>query len=955
MTQHAATAMTLDRSSIRPELRKFANSWRERIDSWRETDQRHTEKSFAQQFWSDLLKCFGVIPERIDLFERNAVRASTGRHGYIDLFWSGVVIGEAKSLDVDLGPAEEQLFDYLSGGSVQQHEWPKYAILSNFETLKVSKLGEEGWEVTFGIDDIDDHIDQLMFLAGQDTVTKKEEERASIHASQLMARLFRAMVGDEVDEEVGDAAPTNPEEEDEKIQLASTWLTRLLFLLYGDDAGLWEEDLFYRFVEFDTTPGNLGSQLGALFTVLNTPEDKRSPRTPKALAKFPYVNGALFEDPLPPEFFNEEMREALLDACRFHWTQISPAVFGSMFQLVKSKEARRADGEHYTSETNILKVLEPLFLDYLRAEAQRLIRNKSTQIRELREFLEQLAEMVFLDPACGCGNFLVVAYREIRDIETALIVALREKEGVKTASMDITLDQKVSIDQFHGFELNWWPAKIAETAMFLVDHQANRKLAREVGDAPRRLPIRITAHIAHGNALELDWAKELDRERTGGGRYQGPIYVFGNPPFIGQYTKTKEQTADMKAVWGADYDGYLDYVTAWHAKTMGLLADRPGEFAFVTTNSITQGQPVPALFAPLRREGWRIKFAHRTFPWDSEAPGKAAVHCVIVGFTRDRACEQQLWDYPDSGQASSEVELRHGVNSYLVDGPDILIRKSSRPISKVLPKVKYGYKPADGGNLVFKANLGTLGLDEDPVAKKYLRRFVGAKEMLHDTERWCLWMEDINPRDLKESPRLRAQVEACRDFREQQVQSGDAYKLRHTPHLMRLTYPKPTVPYLCIPRHVSENRRYFTAARYRADVICGDANFLAADEDGFLFSLISSSMFIAWQRSVGGRIKSDLRFSNTLVWNTFPVPEPTAQQRDEIIAAGKGVLDARALHPDRSLADAYNPLVMDPKLVRAHDRLDRAVDRLFGAPRKLTTEGQRLKLLFESYVEMTTT
>lgn len=953
MTQHAATAMTLDRSSIRPELRKFANSWRERIDFWRETDQRHTEKSFAQQFWSDLLKCFGVIPERIDLFERNAVRASTGRHGYIDLFWSGVVIGEAKSLGVDLGPAEEQLFDYLSGGSVQQHEWPKYAILSNFETLKVSKLGEEGWEVTFGIDDIDDHIDQLMFLAGQDTVTKKEEERASIHASQLMARLFRAMVGDEVDEEVGDAAPTNPEEEDEKIQLASTWLTRLLFLLYGDDAGLWEEDLFYRFIEFDTTPGNLGSQLGALFTVLNTPEDKRSPRTPKALAKFPYVNGALFEDPLPPEFFNEEMREALLDACRFHWTQISPAVFGSMFQLVKSREARRADGEHYTSETNILKVLEPLFLDDLRRQAQRLIRNKSTTIRDLRKFLGRLGEMVFLDPACGCGNFLVVAYREIRDIETEIIVALREKEGQRTASMDITLDQKVSIDQFHGFELNWWPAKIAETAMFLVDHQANRKLAREVGDALRRLPIRITAHIAHGNALELDWAKELDRERTGGGRYQGPIYVFGNPPFIGQYTKTKEQTADMKAVWGADYDGYLDYVTAWHAKTMGLLADCPGEFAFVTTNSITQGQPVPALFGPLFREGWRIKFAHRTFPWDSEAPGKAAVHCVIVGFTRDRDVRQRMWDYEYGKYEASEQKLDVGINAYLIDGPNVLVRKAMKPVASVITQAAFGTKPADGGNLIVEVD-EVEQIKSDPVASKYLRVFRGGKELIQGRDRWCLWLEDMDPADLAKSRILLERVEACRNFRLAQTKTGDAYKLRDIPHLMRPTSHRPKVPYVAIPRVVSERRRYWTADHYPAETIASDLIYTAIDPEGMLFALISSSMFITWQRAVGGRLKSDLRFSNTLVWNTFPVPEPTEQQRKEIIAAGKGVLDARALHPERSLADAYNPLAMDPELVKAHDRLDRAVDMLFGAPRKLSTEEQRLALLFERYAEMTT-
>lgn len=613
------TATQLDRGTIRRHLDSFAADWRAIIDDWRDTGAKHTEKSHAQQFWSDLLRCFGVIPERIKLFERDATRATSGRTGYIDLFWSGVVIGEAKSLGRDLDAATEQARDYLAGGSIAQHEWPRYSIVSDFENLRVTKLGDDGWTVAFTIDEITDHVDQLIFLAGQETVTKAEEEEASIHASKLMANLYTAMLGDDADEAIGDDAPTNPEEEDWQVQKTSVFLTRVLFLLYGDDAGLWEEDLFYRFVLYDTTGDTLGARLNALFQVLNTPEERRR-RVPEEMAKFPYVNGSLFADQWPQDFFDEDMRNALLDACRFHWTRISPAVFGSMFQLVKSKEARRADGEHYTTETNILKVIEPLFLDELRDKARRLINNKSTTAKALREFRDSLAEMIFLAPACGCGNFLVVAYRELRSIETDVIVALRTKEGQQTASMDVSLDQRMNIGQFHGFELNWWPAKIAETAMFLVDHQANRALAAAVGDAPDRLPITITAHIRHGNALRMGWEYEIPRT-------PGKTLVFGNPPFIGQYTKTEEQTEDIKAAWGVDYTGYLDYVTAWHAKAKGLLSDRIGDFAYVTTNSIAQGLPVPALFGPLYREGWDIKFAHRTFAWNSEAPGK--LRCIV--------------------------------------------------------------------------------------------------------------------------------------------------------------------------------------------------------------------------------------------------------------------------------------------------------------------------------------
>src|SRR5699024_10116194 len=386
------------------------------------------------------------------------------------------------------------------------------------------------------------------------------------------------MTNTEVDESIGDEAPTNPEDEDWQVQKSSVFLTRVLFLLFGDDAGLWESDLFYRFILNETNDENLGSQLAALFQVLNTPENRRQ-RVPDAMAKFPYVNGSLFDEYWPQEFFDHDMRQALLNACRFNWTRISPAIFGSMFQLVKSKEARREDGEHYTSETNILKVIEPLFLDDLRKEASRLIGNRSTSVKALREFRDSLADMAFCDPACGCGNFLVVAYRELRKIETDIIVAIRQREGLGDFSLDTSWEQKLSIGQFYGFELNWWPAKIAETAMFLVDHQANRELALRIGNAPERLPITITAHIRHGDALKLAWGVEIPR-------VSGATYVFGNPPFLGHISRTKEQTEQLKRIWGSKDISRLDYVTAWHAKSLELFTDRNGMFAFVTTNSI---------------------------------------------------------------------------------------------------------------------------------------------------------------------------------------------------------------------------------------------------------------------------------------------------------------------------------------------------------------------------------
>lgn len=936
------TATQLDRGTIRRHLDSFAADWRAIIDDWRDTGAKHTEKSHAQQFWSDLLRCFGVIPERIKLFERDATRATSGRTGYIDLFWSGVVIGEAKSLGRDLDAATEQARDYLAGGSIAQHEWPRYSIVSDFENLRVTKLGDDGWTVAFAIDEIADHVDQLIFLAGQETVTKAEEEEASIHASRLMANLYTAMVGDEADEAIGDDAPTDPEEEDWQVQKTSVFLTRVLFLLYGDDAGLWEEDLFYRFALWDTNPDNLGGQLAQLFQVLNTPEHRRR-NVPDSMAKFPYVNGGLFADSWPSEFFTEEMRDALLAACRFHWTRISPAVFGSMFQLVKSKEARRADGEHYTTETNILKVIEPLFLDELRGESDRLIRNKSTSAKDLRKFLDSLAALLFLDPACGCGNFLVVAYRELRAIETDVIVALRSKEGQLTASMDVSLDQRMNIGQFHGFELNWWPAKIAETAMFLVDHQANRALAAAVGDAPERLPITITAHIRHGNALKLGWEYEIPRTA-------GATYVFGNPPFRGD-GRTKEQLAELQEVWGADTQiSRMDYVTGWHAKTLDLLADRTGAFAYVTTNSITQGDQVPRLFAPIFAAGWRIRFAHRTFAWNSDAPGKAAVHCVIVGFDRDAAPRPRLWDYPDAKGDPVSVAVETTINAYLIDGPNVLVEKASKPLSPSISKSEYGSKPTDDGNLIVEPE-DYAEVSADPVAAKYLHRYLGAKELLHGADRWCLWLDGMDPADLNRSTILKSRVEAVRDFRAKS-KAATTREFAQFPHLFRQR-AKQDVDFLCIPRHVSETRRYFTVERFGPEVIAGDANFTLPDPGGDQFALMSSSMFITWQKTIGGRLESRIRFANTLTWNTFPVPDLDEKTRVAIIKAGQSVLDARALHPERSLADDYTPLAMDPALVKAHDKLDREVDKAFGSERKLTTERQRLEILFARYAEIT--
>lgn len=890
------------------------------------------ENAEAQSFWRELLGCYGVGTKRRGLFERSAKRASTGGAGRIDVFWPGVFIAEHKSAG-QLEKAEGQADDYLLGGDVKPSEQPRYIITCDFVQMRVTDLEVEGGPetVTFPVAELPARAEALGFLGGYTArkFSTKAEAAASVEAAKLMARLYAALSGD---------ADTEPNDED--TANVSVLLTRLLFLMFGDDAGLWDRDLFHDFIDARTSEDgrDVGGQLLALFDILNTREDRRPKKADESLLAFPYVNGALFEGRAAMPYFDREMREALLESCRFDWTMISPAVFGSLFQAIKSKQARREGGEHYTTEANILKTIEPLFLDELRAR----VKAAWNQPKRLRQIHAEMGEMRYLDPACGCGNFLVVAYREMRRLELDLLVRLRELDGSMDArTLDGTWDLKVSLDQFHGIEINWWPAKIAETAMFLVDHQANREMALALGQAPNRLPIKIAAHIHHANALTTDWRSVLvptDATR-----------VFGNPPFMGDHTRTAEQLAQLQAVWGGDKTlSRMDFVTAWHAQTLRYLSGLAAQWAFVTTNSVTQGDQAARLFGPIFDAGWRIKFAHRTFAWTSEATGKAAVHCVIIGFTRSSPLEPRLFEYPTVTSEPHELKAKN-VNAYLIDGPNVLIGKRSVPLSPSLPEVVKGSMATDGGNLVVEqADYATV--NTDPIAAKYLRPYIGSTELINGRERWCLWLVDLDPSDLAASPLLRDRIAAVRRMRE----SSTAATTRDYPHhhLFRQFGITPTTTFVGIPEVSSVNRRYLPVALLEGGTIISNKVYGAVD-DGILFGIASSSMFVTWLKTVGGRMKSDLSFSSTIVWNNLPLPRVDDRARAKIVKAGQGVLDARNLHPDRSLAEHYNPLAMDPALVAAHNALDAVVDRAFGAKRTCTSERERQEIMFARYQEMT--
>ena len=905
------------------------------VAKWKFESREHAE---AQTWWNEFFAIFGVDRYSTAVFERWAKRASTGHQGRIDVFMPGVMIAEHKSLGKDGGKAEIQAEDYLAGGDISAAEMPRYIVSTDFAEVQITDLASPvDPPFRFPITKLPKYIARFAFLSGYQAPVRAitEQTAVSITAARQMGKLYDALLGD-----------IDASGEGHDAEQAAIFMTRILFLLYGDDAdGLWEPDAFRNFIEYATVVdgSDTGAQIAVLFQILDTPIGKRSARIDDHLRVFPYVNGGLFSERVDIPSFDHAMRDALIAAGNFEWADVSPAIFGSLFQGMSSRAKRREQGEHYTTEINILKTLRPLFLDELEVSLQAAW----PSISALTALHQSLADYRYLDPACGSGNFLIVAYREMRDLELRLLVRLQELRRLAPLdkikrlgdyALDGTADLNVVPDQFAGIEINWWPSKIAETAMFLVDHQANQRMASTLGSAPNRLPITVAANIVHANALEVDWNRAVEATDS--------TLVFGNPPFIGQYTKTDDQTADMKVAWGKNYDGYLDFVTAWHAKALTYLKDTDrAAFAFVTTNSITQGQPVPALFKPIFGDGWRISFAHRTFNWRTEATGGAAVHCVIVGF--DKGTEKpRLFDYAKPSSEPVEMPVAR-INPYLLDGPDQFVFKRMKPLA-ALPEVKKGSAPTDGGSLLISP-AEYPDVMADAVAAKYVRPFIGADELINSDDRWCLWLTELDANDIAKSPILYSRLEASRGMRKASKKVS-TQKLARTPQLFG-EIRQPTVPYICIPRHFSAERLFATVAYFDAEVISGDANFTAEDPDGLLFAVISSTMFLSWQRMVGGRIKSDLRFANTITWNNYPFPQLSNTERERVIAAGTAVLAARVALPGQSLARMYNPLAMSAELLRAHDALDRMIDRAFGFA-KVPTTSQRQQRLFDRFLEM---
>jgi hypothetical protein len=902
----------LSRNDIREAAVRFAHRWHE----------ESRERGEAQSFWTEFLAVFGNERRRVNAaFERHARRTSTGGMGYIDLLWPKMLLAEHKSRGASLDLAMEQALDYVDG--LGDEELPRLIIVSDFERMRILDLEaplREPYE--FELLDLPHEIDRLLVLAGYERRSLDEEPKADIEAAELLGTLY---------EEI--EATGYPEHS------LGAFMVRILFLLFADDTNLWARDQFRNLVRNRTSAdgADLGMWIGRLFTVLKTDEAQRTTILDEDLAAFPRVGG-LFREPIEPPDTNRSMRERLLEAADFDWSSISPAIFGSIFQSVMDKTRRRSLGTHYTSERNILKLIEPLFLDALRQELEECGNSQ----RRLAAFHQRLGGLKFLDPACGCGNFLVVAYRELRALERETLLRLHPTDVQLTT--ELASWRKVSFEQFLGIEIEEFPAQIAETAMYLVDHLENEILSRKFGVSIPELPLETGTEIRVGNALQIPWGEVLHPAECD--------FLLGNPPYAGKHLLNQEQKEDLGAVLGERGGGSsVDYVACWFVRAAEYLNQNNGvRGAFVATNSITQGEQVPRLWPLLHAEQLHITFAWRTFNWTSEGRRAAHVHVVIVGFGHfSEPPRASLFEY-DAKADLEFVQPVSALNGYLVAGAEVYPEARSAPVSAAIPRVVYGAKPADGGGLLLSAPEAEEVAARDPIAGRYIRPLMSATEFLNGEERFCLWLVDANPADLRASPQLRARLAAVREFRERSTKQ----KTREMAALPGLFAEVrcPSGDFVFVPRHASASRRIIPMG-----FVAGELEAIVHDSGAYIeeanlthFGLLQSEMFGAWQRTVGGRIKSDYRFNNRLVYNTFPFPSLSSSQETGIAAAAQSVLDARAAYPTASLADLYSPLGGSADLLEAHRQLDRRVDAAFGR-RKPPNEAERLEILFARYAE----
>lgn len=921
-------------NEVRVRAAQFAVDWKD----------SSYERGEAQTFYNEFFEIFGVKRRKVATFEE-PVKKLGDRRGRIDLFWKGMLLVEAKSAGENLAKAKDQAFEYFPG--IKDYELPRYVLVCDFQRFELFDLEENDHPPTrFDLAELPGHVESFGFIMGVQKRHFRDQDPVNIDAAELMGRLHDVL------EESGYIGHN-----------LERLLVRLLFCLFADATGIFERGQFLDLLAERTHEdgSDTGRLLTELFEVLNTPKENRQRALDEDLKAFEYINGDLFEERLPPAAFDHAMRDLLIEACGFYWDAVSPAIFGSLFQSVMNREERRKSGAHYTSERNILKVIEPLFMDDLRAEFVRLRERRDTaRAGALRAFQEKLGSLKFLDPACGCGNFLIIAYRELRLLEIEVLRAILDERGPRmtgesrleqllqtTAARSLSV---IDVDQFYGIEKDEFPARIAEVAMWMMDHIMNNRLSLEFSRVYSRIPLKKSPHVVSGNALDLDWSEVLP--------YEACSFILGNPPFVGHQWRSAEQQRDMARVWGvAGQFNRLDYVTCWFKKSLEYASHNTRiRIGFVSTNSITQGEQAGILWPVIFSQGIAIAFAHRTFQWNSEARGKAAVHCVIIGLAFNVPADRFIYEY-DHIRGEPHVSQVRAINGYLINGPQYAVPARSRPRSGFL-KMHKGSQPTDGarikrpgGGYITYSNLILDNVDraellaKEPAVEKWLRPFVGGDELISGEWRWCLWLKDADPAEIRHSGALRERLERVRLGRLQSP-TPSVKAFASFPTLFTQDR-QPDQRYLAIPEVSSESREYIPIAFLEPEVIASNKLQIIPGAPMYYFGILTSAMHMAWMRTVGGRLKSDYSYAPA-IYNSFPWPEMDASAKRLITELSDEVIRIRATFDGRSLDILYDFDAMPPALRRAHLAIDREVDELYQRKR-FRFERERVEHLFKLF------
>ena len=894
---------------------KFADKWKSFSD----------EKQHARGFWSEFFRTLcGVDDEEIAgiEYEKKVKSSLSGNQEYIDIYWKNVALIEHKSAGENLDKAELQARGYLK--SLPPGYRPRTIIISDFANFRLidEKLNRTH---QFTLAELPNNIHRFeSIISGSRPQALEEEITVDQEAAKLMANLYLEL-----------------ESHGFEGHETSIFLIRILFLMFGDDTGMWERNLIKSLILRTKEDGSdIGKTFDTLFTVLNTPEKERNKKLDESTLKFPYVNGGIFSEDISIIDFNKKMRVALINVANYDWGSINPTIFGAMFQLIKSKDERRELGEHYTSEENINKIVYPLFLDELQERLAAAWDNK----KELKKLRQDLAKIKVFDPACGCGNFLVVSYRHLRQLELELIVRLNDLEGKQDAvQLDGSMGLSITLNQFYGIEIEEWPAQVARMALYLTDHQENLRLEKITGATPNRFPITDAATIVNDNALLLNWESVLAIDTD--------TYVLGNPPFIGTRLQSKEQKESQALVWqGFKGSVLVDFVANWFVLAAQQVKKNGCEFAFVSTNSVTQGDQPYVIWQMLSQYNIEVSFAHRTFAWNNESSGQAAVHCVIIGVSRaGKFTIKRLWTYETPRSAPLAQECKN-INAYLIDGDNVLIGSRRKPLRPETPLMVSGNKPRDGGYL---SDISIEEAEEikrtDPIAAKYLRELIGAEELLNKREsRFCLWLIDASPNDLKNSKVLKGRVAKVLAERLKATSSKGAAANR--PSLFE-TITQPEQNYFAVPSVSSEKRNYIPIAILTKDKILNNALFSISSVDLSLFALLQSRPFTVWVQNVSSRLESRYQISSTSVYNTFPFPILSSAQCSELTNLAEEILSIRNKYREINLGDLYDPILMPLDLQKIHSKMDSAVLKIFGIE-KDATDMYILRVLFQLYSQL---